>query len=182
MPTRPGALPLESGLLEIASGDMKGECRGERRLSHSRAGGQHQEIGPRQAADLVVEILQPRRLSRQSAAVAERGLHQLQGRDRDVAEGPEGPLHLAVFGKIEERLLGLLDLRHRIVVDGELVCIVHHGLADVDQLPAQMVFLDLAGEVVGVDDHGRRCGELDEIAGAANARREPRRRQRRRPG
>jgi len=100
----------------VVAGHVEGDVAGHRRLSHRRPRGQDHQVGGVQAADLGVEVDEPRRQTRKSPIAAVRlgghGDRAVQG----VGEADEPRGDAAGLGQGEQLLLGLLDL----VAGGEL--------------------------------------------------------------
>ncbi len=80
-------------------------------------------------------------------------------------EGLETGAVLALFGEVEQALLGLLDLRPRRLFHGRVIGDVDHVLADADQRAAQRQIVDGAAVILGVDDRRRLGREAGEIGG-----------------
>ena len=78
------------------------------------------------------------------------------------------PATAAVGGELEQRMLRRLDLLRAVEFGVRAERVVHHGLADVDQLAAQPGVVDRAAVLAGVDDADHGGEQLRQVGGAAD--------------
>ena len=93
--------------------DVEGDVGRQRRLAHRRAARENDKVGILQPAHHAVEVRQARRKPGQAAIALIRLGRHLDRLGRRVAKRHEARAVLALVGKVEQPLLGLLDLRLR---------------------------------------------------------------------
>ena len=131
---------------------IEGDVGGERRLSHRRAAGEDNQVGRVKTAELEVEVLQAGRNADDVTVAAERLFGAFDGALGRLAEVDDPAFEVAGAGKIVKPLLRRLDLLVGGHIHVGLVRLVHHILAERDELPAKVQVVDRLAVVGGVDD------------------------------
>ena len=105
-----------------------------------------------QAAQLAVEVGEAGGDAGDVAVALEGQLGDGDGAAERAGQRLQAALGLPGLRQQEQLLLGLLDLLHRREVEIEGEGLVDHGLAEIDELPAQEEVVDGVAVVLGVDD------------------------------
>ena len=90
------------------------------------------------------------------AGALERALRAVDRLDQRALQGDETAGDRAIGGELEQRMLRRLDLLRAVEFRIGAERVVDHGLADVDELPAQPGVVDRAAVLAGVDDADHR--------------------------
>ena len=121
-----------------------------------------------QSAHLGIEVAQPGGQARHVAGAVERAFRAVDRLGQRALEGDEAAGDRAVGGELEQRMLRRLDLLRAVEFGIGAERVVDHGLADVDELPAQPGVVDRAAVLAGVDDADHRGEQLRQVGGAAD--------------
>ena len=145
-------LPRPVGLRDIV-----GDVGGERRLAHTGAARNDDEVGFLQAAHLLVEIGEARRDAGQVAVALIGGGGHVDGDLERGVETLEAALVAPRLGQLVEMALGLFDLPSRRVIGRRVIGAVDDFLAYGDQVAPDRRLVDRAA-IIGCIDDGRGVG------------------------
>ena len=159
---RPFALRLLSAFAE-ARGGVEGDVGGERGLAHAGAAGEDHQVGGVQPAQQAVEVVEAGGRAGERGVALVGVLDDLDGARQRRGELLAAGIDAAFLGELVEPVLGLLDLLGRRLLQGAVVGVVHHPLADADERAAQRQVLDGAAVVLGVDDGDGGAREAGQV-------------------
>ena len=138
---RVGGARLRQQRLRGAIGDLGRQ----RRLAHAGPPSDDHEVGRMQPAGLLVEVAQACGQPGNMAGAVERPLGAVDRLLQRLLERQHRPVAAAAHREVEQRLLGRLHLLPAVEFGVGAERVVDHGLADVDQLPAQPGVVDRRG-------------------------------------